>query len=497
MDKLKTTQESLDAVNKAISDQIELGLDGQKFNTLQKSYTTALGLVGYNLEKPANQLVVFGAPIRKTIPRKIEPTGSVVHWKVITSVTPAGPLSAIEGERGSAVTTVLEDKFVGMKSFGLQDSVTLEAITAGRNFQDAKATAHTNLLLRLMTQEEIQLIFSNGSTALTRPGTPTATGSDSGGTIAGASYNVYVAALTGVAANRVVLNTQKANLVLGVSAYDSAYAPISGAFDGVTNKCASAGTATITGGETDGSIACSVTPVEGAMAYAWFVGTSGNEVLQEVTTNSAVTFTALVAGGTAASALTADGSADVNSYDGIFPQVIAGNGYYNDLGYTSFHSNDAGVQEIDDYCAWLYQNWKIGPAKIWCGYGAFADITKAIVSSTAAPTYLIANDVQDRANFIGSLRTAKYINKYTGEVIDLEVHPWFPSSTIACFVDTVPYENANIPHVLEMGLGYDYTAIEYAQTKPKYEFETRFFGALKHYFPASFGIITNIKPGLA
>ena len=47
----------------------------------------------------------------------------------------------------------LADKLATFKVVGLQDSVSLESEAASRNFQDAKATAATNLLLRVMTEE--------------------------------------------------------------------------------------------------------------------------------------------------------------------------------------------------------------------------------------------------------------------------------------------------------------------------------------------------------
>jgi hypothetical protein len=218
--------------------------------------------------------------------------------------------------------------------------------------------------------------------------------------------------------------------------------------------------------------------------------------LQIVTTNTNVTLTSLVASGTTLASCTADGSKDPNVYDGIVAQVIAGGGYYKDYAGAKLTKSNAGVAEIDTYCAWLYNAWKIGPSKAWMGYQFFKDTTDAVVGTTGAPIYYEASNAQTRANLVMGIRVASYINKYTGEAFAVEVHPWMPPATAVFFVDRVPYENANIPNVLEMGLGFDYMAIEYALTKPQYEFETRYMGALKHYFPAAFGIITNVAPGL-
>lgn len=494
MNSYGVTSETLNKYQELVAGQ--MGQGGQNIlHPLAKSYTTGLGLVGYNLEAPAKQIVPFLSPLRNKIPRTISPTGVATHWKRITAVSPAGKLTAVEGARGSAVNTTLEDKQANYKIFGLQDVVTLEAIAAGRNFQDAKATATTNLLLRAMTEEEKMILFGNTTTALGVISKPTATATSSPvGTIASATYTVKVAALTGIGANRVILDTQVANLVLGVGATDNTGTPIVGSFDGVT-AASSGQTVAIAATK---SVNLSVTPVTGALAYAWFVGLSaGVARLQMVSSGSAINLTSLVTGGTLASAVTVDGTADANAFDGIVPQIIAGGGYFKDMGNTKMTKSNSGVLEIDNICASLYAQWKLGPTKIWCGYQVFSDITNAIVSTGGSPTMFVMNEANTKANIVGGYRVATYINKYyNGQQIELEVHPWMPPNMMVALTETIPYPNANIPAAFEIDNGFDYMQLEYAVTKPQYEFEIRWYGALKCYFPAACAVVTNVKPGL-
>jgi hypothetical protein len=217
MNNAQAIKESIDLAKTAIGNQLGIDQANQGFNDqqnkiLSKNYTTGTGLVGYNLSAPAKQLVSFLFPLCTKIPRVQSQTGTVAHWNVITGVSNSGKASTLEGSRGSAVNTTLVPKYAAFKTIGLQDSVTLEAIAAGRNYQDPKTTAHTNLLLRLKTEEEKMFLFANGSTALNSGSAataPTVTVDSAAGHIGAGTYYVKVAALTGVAANRVVIQQEQ------------------------------------------------------------------------------------------------------------------------------------------------------------------------------------------------------------------------------------------------------------------------------------------------
>lgn len=478
---METTQDSLEKTVAGVKES----------QTLEKAINTGVGLVGYNLEAPAKQLVPFASPLRNIIPRKVSKTGTSTHWKAITEVAAAGKATAIEGARGNGMRYTVEDKLAAFKVIGLQDSVTLEAEAAGRNFQDVKATATTNLLLRVMTEEE-KLILGGQKDALPAIGTPTASAvTDTTSTITAGTYSVKVAALTLVAANRVVTNMQIANMTgLNVAATDSSNNVISGAYDGVTAASTGA-SVTVSSGE---NITASVTPVTGALAYAWFVGASGSETLQIVTTNSAVVLKALVTGGS--SAPTADGSADPLAFDGIIPQIIAGGGLYYDLANSQLTAAAGGIAELDEINSRLFNQYKNGATRYLVSEQLAKDITSAIVKNQGAPTLFVNNG--EKNDITGNYMVKRYVNKsFGGENIPIEVHPWLPNGTMVVMCDNVPYPNANISNVLEMECGYDYRQLEYAMTSPKYEFEVRTFEALKHYFPACQAIITNVKAGIA
>jgi hypothetical protein len=490
MDMTQVTQETLDQMKKAFPS------DGT--NPLQKAMTTATDFAGYNLEPVARSLVPFDSPERNVIPRKVSPTGTIAHFKTIESIRMSGGLGRSEGERGSAITYVTAPHAFPFKSIGVQDGITREQMAASRGFEsDLFAKQHTFALLRMMTEEEKLFVGGNATTALAAVGTPSLTISASAGSIGAGTYSVKCAALTLFGAEQGVnFNKQYANITLnGAAVKNSSGVVITNATNGVTSVSTGASTGAVSG--STNQIIATVTPVPGAVAYAWFVGTSGAETLQMVTTYSSATMNVLVTGGDAITNYAADGSVDAQVFDGYIPQIIAGDGYYFDAAAKTLTKSASGVAELDNLNAAIYSQYKISPNRYLCGVDAFQDITNAIVQTGGAPVLYVNNDPREKANIIGGYRTTDYVNKATGSIIPMKVHPWLPNSTIIAITDTIPYPNADIPRAIEFECGFDYLAEDYAPQKPTLEFAISAYGVLKMYAPRFCGVLTNFKPGIA
>ncbi len=153
--------------------------------------------------------------------------------------------------------------------------------------------------------------------------------------------------------------------------------------------------------------------------------------------------------------------------------------------------------ELDNLNSSIYSQFKLSPTRYICGIQAFQDVTNAIVATGGAPVLYLNNNVGDKANVVGGYRVTEYVNKATGSSVPLKVHPWLPASTIIAVSEVIPYPSADIPQAMEMELGFDYLAEDYAPQGPKLEFAISAYGALKMYFPASCGVLTNFKPGIA
>jgi hypothetical protein len=215
-----------------------------------------------------------------------------------------------------------------------------------------------------------------------------------------------------------------------------------------------------------------------------------------VTASSTATLTQIVTGGDAVSGFAVDGSGDAEAFDGYLPQIINGGGYFYDAAAAQLTATDSGVKEIDDLNAAIYSQYKLSPSRYIMGLQAYQDVTNAVVKTGGAPTLMIQNSADTKANIVGGYRVTSYVNKATGTDVPFSVHPWLPPSTIICITDTIPYPNADIPRAIEMELGFDYMAEDYAPQKPTLEFSISAYGCLKMYAPRFCGVITNLKSGV-
>ena len=144
------------------------------------------------------------------------------------------------------------------------------------------------LLQKMMQKEELAILGGNRSLSLSAPSTPTLSASGSGATLPAATYSVYAVALTfeGFKNSSVAGGVATSQTVTGA---DGKTYVLSG---GSSNK-SSAATQAVTLGQT---LLASVPSIQGAVAYAWFVGTAGNEKLEKISTINSASFSAPLAG---------------------------------------------------------------------------------------------------------------------------------------------------------------------------------------------------------
>ena len=136
----------------------------------------------------------------------------------------------------------------------------------------------------------------------------------------------------------------------------------------------SANATVVTTGAT-GSINASVTPVTGALGYAWFWGAAGSEKLGAITTINSVVITSTASGTqTAASLGTNDNSANALAFDGlIYQAIISGSGSYiytmasgtPGIGTPLTSDSAAGIIEIDTVLKSMWDNYRLSPTR--CG----------------------------------------------------------------------------------------------------------------------------------
>lgn len=481
--------------------------DAAQLNNLSKAITQATGLVWYDLQAPAKNMVPVITPLRNRIPRVSGSGGTATNWKAVTGINTSNLRGFVpEGKRNGAVATTVTPKSASYKTLGLEDTVTFEAEMAAQNFEDIRATTAQRLLWALMIEEELAILGGNSSVALGTPATPTGTRGASGGSIpaSGGSYKARVVALTlfgylaSSLANGVVQDVQVTTVdgdtftYGGGSSQKSAEVSVS-SFSGSTN-----------------TLSLSVTPVPGAVAYAWYVddGAGGAQTLQAITTINSVLLTSLTTSGQNVSAITKDASQNSYAYDGILYQAWAsGSGAYiatqatgtPGTGTPLTTDNAGGISEIDAMLKSMWDNYRLSPTVIYANAQEINNITKKVLASSGADySFHITNPGVGVGNITAGSVVGNYLNKFAmggNQLIPLMLHPYIPPGTLLAVTESLPYPINNVPNVMEMKLRRDYYQMEWPLRKRQYETGVYVDGVLAHYFPPSVGIIANIANG--
>lgn len=473
--------------------------------------TATTGLQAYNLEAPSKKLYPVLTPLRNTIARDSGGFAIQANWKAITNINVQNTRAGIsEGKRGGKIQHDTQEYFASFRGFGLENDVTFEASYASKNFEDVKALAVQQTLEATMIQEERLILGGNTTVAMGTTPTPTVVASDTGGTLAAATYSVICVAL-GLQAYLDTVGTNNG----AIGQYFDASTSIvpsqiirtnadgtTDTFGGGSAKKSSATTGAVSGSN-GGKLTCSVASVNGAVGYAWYVGVSGSEKLVAVTNINSVVITAsadadaqlassLSSVDSSTSSLDFDGllyqafKSGSNAYIKIMPTGTAGTG-------TPLTSDGAGgIVEFEEAFISFYNKYRLSPSKIYLSASDLIKITKLIVANNGAPLLRLTTDIGNPATISAGMVVGEYLNKVTGQKIPLVVHPNMPAGTVFFYTESLPYPMSNVSVVAQMLMRQDYYQLEWPLKSRKYEYGVYADGVLQHYAPFSMGVITNI-----
>ena len=245
---------------------------------------------------------------------------------------------------------------------------------------------------------------------------------------------------------------------------------------GSAQKSAGA-TVSVTG--STGSATASVTPVRGAVGYAWFWGAAGSKTLGAVTTLNSVAITANAAGAqTAASLPSSDNNRNAKLFDGLLTQIAnpSLNAYYNALATgtagvgTSLTSDGAGgINEIEAAFAWFYDNLRLSPDTLFVSSRGLLTMNKLIVANGGAPLIRFNMDGANPSRIDAGAVIGSYLNKITNQRVKIEVHPNMPQGTIMFFSESIPYTLSGVQNVLQVRARKEYHQIEWPLRSRKWE----------------------------
>lgn len=469
------TSQTLQKCKDAIRSMRESGL-------LKATVDSTTGMTGYNLQAPANLIVPILSPFRQSVGRVTIP-GKGTNWKYITAVTPeAGqPFFAAFGAKAKNLGITMSDASATYRSYGRVGSVEWEGQVQSRNFEDARARTETLLLLQVLKEEELVILGGNRTALGTPAGVATATAT-TGGTVAAATYQIRVAALTLEGMARASKVSRPARLTNNYTVPATAVT-IDASF-GIT--AAAANTQQITTGAAS-TITVTWTAIPGAAGYAIWIDNKLQIVVPAV---SKVVLLNVTTGGAAVPS--ADSTASTSAFDGILAQLVANGAYLKRLNAPMSSASGTQVPELADMLSDIYDRVKEEPDRLLMGWTE-AD---AIDNKLAA----VSNDRLNLNIQVNGDSPAASMPKFTsyktprGKVIPIEENPNIPGGMILALKDSVAIPNSDIPSPWQMHMGQELTRLEYAMTAPLDEFEIRGHGALAGYAPTFQGVIYDIQP---
>jgi hypothetical protein len=410
LDMLKTAQQ------KPLGDPRFKSLVGLEKSTFTENASATSGLTFYDLELGAKFLYPVLTPLRNAIPRVSAKGGVQAAWRAITAINTTGLRFGVSAaNRGGVMAVQTKDYTANYKGIGVETSVDFEAQYAGQGFDDIRAVGAKTGLEALMLGEEALILGGCSSTTLGTTPTPTLTATATGGTLAAQTWSVICAAMTldglmnGSIAGGVQGSITRSNADLTSDTFGGGVAKVS------------ANATVVTTGAT-GSINASVTPVIGALGYAWFWGAAGSEKLGAITTINSVIITSTASGTQMAASLGAnDNSANALAFDGlIYQAIISCSGSYiyamasgtPGIGTPLTSDSAGGIIEIDTVLKSMWDNYRLSPDTMWVNSQEALNISRKILSGsqTAAQRFVFESS-QDLVG--GGIMVRTYLNRFS------------------------------------------------------------------------------------
>lgn len=496
--------EAISAVREALANpsQAIAQLHLMKADTFEKAgYTqpasATVGLQGYDLEAAAKKLYPVNTPLRNRIPRITGGFSTQANWKAVTALNKGKLLPGVsEGNRNAALTPESAEYLAAYRGYGHEHEVTFEAGYAAAGFDDVRARSQREALEALMIGEEWMVIGGNTTSgnALGVPATPSGSVATTGGTIDTAAVYCYVVALTAEG----VFGTTSTSIptLIARTTKNGVSENIKG---GSSNKSAEGSVTGMTG--STNKVTWTVAEKVGAVAYAWFVGSStgaANCKFAGITYQNKWVQTLPVstyAANQAATAITADNSQNDLAFDGMITQLYkakAGGGinYVHSLDGAALTSDQAGgIDEFEAALEYMFTNFQLTPEEIWIPATLSKDITASILDAGVAPAVRI--DLAT-GGLTGGVAVASYRNRFGVGDLPIRVHPYLPSGVILGISMGIPYPMNNVPSVWRMKMRQDFYSIDWPLTSRKYEYGVYADGVLQGYVPFANFMITNV-----
>lgn len=456
-------------------------------NQLAKAVTSS-SVPGIYLIKLAKLMLPVYAGIVNRMPSGIPQMGSNQStWKAqlgFGAINEAGGFRNAEAAIGQVPPTSFLTYNAPFNDVSYNDSVTLKAIRSGAGYSDPLQISVIKSMAALLRLQE-KIILGSNAVAIAAPGTVTASGSTTGGTMAAGSHIVGVTALT----------------------YEGWLAGSSGSSNAVGESTATYATVLVTTGSTS-QIAMSWPAVPGAVAYNIYAsgadGTSATAYyIKTVMVNKAAC--TIDPTGTR-KAPPADTSVNAYGIEGLLQwcelSTVYGNATPNktsivDLAGAGLTAANGGITQIDTILASLATNWQISPTVMYMSPTMNNMLTGKILSLNSAATYKI-EVANERGAINGGMMVSGYTNKFMSvgdgmpKFIDIVPHPYMPDGTILLASETIPYPMGNETRGFVRDVLLPYTYFPLASTTVQYNYALTTSETLECFLPSAQTAIVGV-----
>jgi len=520
----------MNELEKLLSNKAYIDSIASKVAQINKADTfdQSTGLVWFDLSPlvqlmfPFKQLI----PLISKLPRVKGNGGTGHNWKRIPGINVNNvSVGVSEGNRGGGINVTLQSQSANYKTLGLEGNASWEARLAAQNLQpDALGNTIQATLRSVMIGEEQTLIGGNASTAHGTTPTPTLAASGSGSALTNVPYYVVCVALAhsawiaGSLSNGIPGQITKTNTDGSVDV-----------FGGGSAQPSAQATVTPTAGQI---ITASVTAVPNAVAYAWYFGTTTAATrLQAITQSNQVVFKS--APSTTNQLITAlqvnaayqDNSTNALVPDGIisqmygsvfgsapgtamqtnpnFPSVATGTlalaasgslSFTAATGNTGLTISGVNVAEFDAILQAAYDKYKVGYDKILMSSADIVSQLAPLLGSATTNLFRIMFEADNtNGRLIAGRRITSYLNKYYGNTLDIEIHPYLPPGTVIFWSDRAPYELSGVANILEVHTRMDYTQIDWPPRTRRYEYGVYVDEVFAGYFMPAFAVLSNLN----
>lgn len=493
---MNITQETIALMKSAQAEAINKG-----FSQPSDAVT---GLQTYDLAAPSQKLYPVLTPLRNRIPRVGGGRAVQANWKAITGINTKNQRAGVsEGQRGGVIEQTTVERMAAYRAFGLENYVTFEADYAAKGFEDVKALAVTQTLQATMVAEEMMILGGNTTQKMGVTPTPTAVAQeDSTANITTSGSLSIICVALGLQAywdvaganNGAVgqsLNIATAEIPSKITRNNADGSQDS--FGGGSAQKSAAGTVAVTAGK---KVIASIPAVRGAVAYAWFWGAAGAEKLGAVTTAATVTITADAQGTqTAASLPSEDNSTSALEFDGLLTQIALpdSGGYWADNKGNGLTSDGAGgVFEFEEAFAHFFTKYRLSPDTVYVNARDLVALTKLIIGNSGAPLIKLNVDINNTSNIKAGVVVGSYLNKITGDELNIVVHPNLPAGTYMFYSSRLPAYLQGVGNLVQIRTRQEYYQIEWPLRTRKYEYGVYADEVLQGMFMPAFGMITNV-----